>query len=179
MTSTQDEIKEASDDTLTRLFEFLEESNVPVDHLERLRKLSDDHECEEVLERAENIGYCMPYMKHEELIRLLTVGWRHECAYKQILRKKAFRFCLRLESDNKTDSEELEEARKKRDLIDHSCAVANLKLCKLQLVLRSYEEEEEANEQRNPYGDEEEKDHHNHDGIDNDDEEESKAGGRY
>mmetsp|Transcript_13889 Transcript_13889/g.16784 ORF Transcript_13889/g.16784 Transcript_13889/m.16784 type:complete len:104 (-) Transcript_13889:157-468(-) len=93
--------------------------------------------------------------------------------------KRPLDFVCDLNPIIKPTPKNLKKLEKKRDLIDHSCAVANLKLCKLQLVLRSYEEEEEANEQRNPYGDEEEKDHHNHDGIDNDDEEESKAGGRY
>lgn len=76
-------------------------------------------------------GHCMAYMRHERLVRLLKSGWKATCTYKQVLRKKSFKVVARLEADNKTDAEELEEARRKRDEVDHNCALANLKLYKM------------------------------------------------
>lgn len=97
----------------------------------------------------------MAYMRHERLVRLLKTGWKATCNYKQVLRKKSFKVVSRLEADNKTvgrrcprfrllyrrrrrrvprppqDAEELEEARRKRDEVDHNCALANLKLYKM------------------------------------------------
>ena len=73
----------------------------------------------------------MAYMQHHRLVRLLKTGWKATCNYKQVLRKKSFKVVTRLEADNKTDADELEEARRKRDEIDHNCALANLKLYKM------------------------------------------------
>lgn len=148
--------------------DFLGENRVPEHSLSPIQKLSADHASEEVTSSLGQLvhlsagrswsgpkssvrhfsavsadwplGHCMPYLNHEKLVRLLTVGWGATCNYKQLLRKKAFKLCSRLEADNKVDHEELEEARRKRDDIDRACSLANLKLYKLRVLCTTYED---------------------------------------
>jgi len=123
-----------------RVIDFLAESQVPEEHLQPLRKVAHD-DPEEVLERAEEIGYCMAYMDHERLVRLLASGWKTFCQSKLILRKKAFKFCARLEADTKADSYELNESKRKREDIDQKCAIANLKVHRMHVLEASYYEQ--------------------------------------
>ncbi|KAJ1463068.1 hypothetical protein M885DRAFT_504597 [Pelagophyceae sp. CCMP2097] len=141
---SQDELTQAMDETCERLIVFLSESNIPADAIHPLRQLVAEHQAEEVLEMAENLGFCMAYMQHDRLVRLLKAGWKAACNYKALQRKKAYKALAKLASDSKADPEELSEATRKKDDIDHECALANLKLYKLQVLHAQLEEELEA-----------------------------------
>lgn len=138
-----EELVHGVDEACAKLIAFLCESAVPEKSLSRLRKLNADHAAEEILERAEELGCCMPYMRHDILARHLTKGWGAACTYKQLLRKKAFKLCSKLEGDNKVDQDELEEARRKRDDLDRACALAHIKLYKLRVLCKSYDADDD------------------------------------
>ena len=60
-----EELTLAMDEACERLIAFLNESKVPVETLHPLEKMAAEHNIEEVLEVAEEIGYCMAYMRHD------------------------------------------------------------------------------------------------------------------
>mmetsp|Transcript_36438 Transcript_36438/g.116796 ORF Transcript_36438/g.116796 Transcript_36438/m.116796 type:complete len:141 (+) Transcript_36438:1-423(+) len=135
---------DSAEEICVKLVDFLAESKVPERHLEPLRKLAEENDAEELLERAEELGYCMAYMDHEQLVRLLASGWKAHCASKQVLRKKAFRVCARIEADTKADTDELDEARRKRDDLDRACAKSNLTMYKMQVLKASYDDDDKG-----------------------------------
>ena len=130
---------ESAEEICYKLVDFLGDNKVKECHLEPLRKLIEAQDLEEVFERAEELGYCLAYIDHETLVRYLAAGWKAACAQKQVLRKKAFKSCARIEADTKADPDELEEARRRRDDIDRACAKSNLIMYKMQVLKDSYD----------------------------------------
>ena len=63
-----DELIQAVDDACERLIAFLKESNVPELQLEPIRELMETHDGEEILERAEELGNCLAFMRHDRLV---------------------------------------------------------------------------------------------------------------
>ena len=114
---------------------FLEASHVPERSIAPFRELMTAGETPELLERAEEMGFCMAYMDHEELIKLLTAGWDKLCQQKYFAKKMAYRKYRLVEAEgNKADPEVLAKTLADRESLDADVAVANSKYAKLRAM---------------------------------------------
>ena len=114
---------------------FLEASHVPERSIAPFRELLTAGETPELLERAEEMGFCMAYMDHAELVKLLTQGWDKLCQQKYFAKKMAYRKYRLVEAEgNKADPEVLAKTLADRESLDADVAVANSKYAKLRAM---------------------------------------------
>ena len=114
---------------------FLEASHVPERSIAPFRELMTAGETPELLERAEEMGFCMAYMDHAELVKLLTQGWDKLCQQKYFAKKMAYRKYRLVEAEgNKADPEVLAKTLADRESLDADVAVANSKYAKLRAM---------------------------------------------